>query len=72
MKGLQPQNEGTNELKPWNLYYNENANLLIQGGQVSQPPREMGPSTSLDVRFMDGSTIPVTLEVSTIGQGQCP
>ena len=78
MKGSRPQNEGTNELKPSNFYYNGNANLPVQGGQVAQPPRQMDPSTSQDVRFMDVSTIPVALEVSptqvnfTDGQGQCP
>ena len=57
MRGFHPQNEGTNNLKPFNLYYDENTNILVQGGQVTQSPRQMGPSTSQDVRFMNASII---------------
>ena len=39
---------------------------------MSQPPRQMRPSTSQDVRFIDASTIPVISEVSTNVQGPCP
>ena len=66
------QNEGNNTLKPSNFYYDGNTNLPGQGGQVTQSPKQMGPSTSQDVRFMDASTIPVNLEMSTNGQGPCP
>ena len=79
MKGSRPQNEGTNDLKPSNFYYNSsNTNIPVQGGQVTQPPKLMGPSTSQDVRCMDVSTNPVAFEVSptqvtsTDGQVQCP
>ena len=72
MRGSHPQSESTNIFKPSKLYYDGNTNLSVQGGQVTQSPREMGPSTSQDVRFMDASTIPVNLEVLTNGQGPCP
>ena len=51
MRDFHPQNEDTNKLKPSNLYYDGNTNLLVQGGQVTQSPRQMGPSMSQDVRF---------------------
>lgn len=79
MKGSRPQNERINDLRPSNFYYdNGNTNLPVQGRQVAQPLRPIGPSTSQDVRFMDVSTNPVALGVpptqmtSADGQGQCP
>ena len=39
---------------------------------MTQSLRQMGASTSQDVRFIDTSTILVILEVSTNGQSQCP
>ena len=62
------QNEGNNTLKPSNFYYDDNTNLP---GQVTQSPKQMGPSTSQDVRFMNSSTVPVNLEMSANGQGPC-
>ena len=94
MRGARPQNEIINNLRPPNLYYEHgnarqtfhppaglqtaNGNIPVQRGQVAQPPKEMGPSTCPDVRFMDSSTIPIALEVfptqvaPTDGQGQWP
>ena len=65
------QNEGNNILKPSNFYYDENTNLPGQGDQITQSPKQMGSSTSQDVRFMDSFTIPVNLEMSTNDQGPC-
>ena len=61
MSGSHPQNEGINDVKPSNLYYIGNTNHPVQRGQVTQSLRQMGASTSQDVRFMDTSTIPVIL-----------
>ena len=94
MRGARPQNEGTYDFRPSNLYYDHgnarqdfhptsglqtaNGNILVQRGQVTHPPKKMGPSTYQDVRFMDNSTIPVALGVSptqvapTYGQCQWP
>lgn len=57
MKGARPHNEGTNDLRPSNLYYDQgnvkqtfhslvglqtaNENIHVQRGQVTHPPKEM-------------------------------